>query len=226
MSLARLLRPSVSFAGRLSNLCRGPKAAAGGKKAAAGASLEPGVLLIKNSDVEPEYKTMDKYPEWLTKLVEKPPKVDQLLGFMSIQDQDFVDIDANDLKRLIRKSRKSRNHRRRATKEVYSGNDDSDYMMKGENFDGPEWKEEILEKPSSSGKKKKKGDDDEMDLFDEEGEEEDEDAPKKAAPGGDKAAAGGEKAAGGAAAGGAKAGGAAAGGAAAGGAAAGGAKKK
>ena len=166
---------------------RGPKAAP--KKGAATDALEPGILLIKKTDTEPEMKDLTEYPAWLSKLLMPRLKLGEMISVMSLQDQDYLELDYKDLKYMNKRSQKAFKKKRIALKKL---KDDamSDIELAGENFSRVKWHEVLMD---SDNKKKKSGskgeDEDDDDDMEEEGEEEGaEDAAAKKPAAGDAAA--------------------------------------
>ena len=172
------LRPQ-NMSGLLAQATRGPKAAP--KKGAATDNLEAGILLLKKADTEPEIKDIREYPAWLTKLLMPRMRVGELVSMMSLQDQDFLELDHKDLKYLNKRSQKAIKKRRVALKKLKE-DPMSDIELPGENFNRVRWHEVLLD---SDNKKTKSGskseDDDEAEELDEEGEEEGAEEKKPAA---------------------------------------------
>ena len=126
-------------------------------------------------------------------------KPGKMISMLSMQDQDFYQLDYKDLKYLRKRIKKSKDFGSKSVRMFKKHGLDSDLELPGENFSRVAWRTDILE----SNKKKKGKKDDEAESLSEDEDDDDDDegegapaATKKAATGtvasGDtKAAAGG-----------------------------------
>ena len=156
-----------------SSQLRGPKAAGGKKAAAPGANLEPGILLVRTADTEPELKDMNHYPAWLSKLAMPDMKAPAYMQLVAAQDQDYFTLDYKDLKFLRRKFKKAKDLKKKGLLMFKEKGEESDYELPGENFSRVQWREEVIEnEKASKGKKgKKQSDEDDEDEEDDDDEE-------------------------------------------------------
>ena len=116
---------------------------------------------------------MNDYPAWLSKLVLPRMGPGEIRTMMSMQDQDFFQLDYKDLKYLMRKAKASKDYKKKAIYMFKKLGDESDFELPGENFDRISWRVDVMEdSKSTKGKGKGKSGEDDEDEDDEDEDDE------------------------------------------------------
>ena len=109
---------------------------------------------------------MNAYPPWLTRLAHPIRKAGMAEQIMSMEDQDFYDLDEYEVKKILKISKNNHKESKAAMKNMRDML--TRHQFRDENFDRVAWREEVLEK---EGKGKKGQDENEPMTEEEEGEE-------------------------------------------------------